>query len=136
MPPVVTLTFAKPLGFEDMSQRVFADLVLAGIHAVEETAAAERRRTGAQVVGRRALLRQDWSARPQSREPRRQLDPRVAARSKWSRVEALLRNRAFRDAYAAARNAFIAGLRDVVFPAGTYWLSRFTGAICSPAAPG
>ena len=35
-------------------------------------------------------------------------------------------NRAFREAYAAAREAFIAGARDVIFPAGTYWLRRFT----------
>jgi len=84
-------------------------------------------------MGRKAVLRQEWSARPASHEPRRQLDPRVAARSKWSRFEALLRNRAFRDAYSAAREAFAAGIRDVIFPAGTYWLRRFTRAICEPA---
>ena len=46
------------------------------------------------------------------------MNPRVAARSKWDRTEALLRNRAFRDAYAA-RASFAAGVRDVVFPAKT-----------------
>jgi hypothetical protein len=60
------------------------------------------------------------------------LSPRVAARSKWSRIEALLRNRAFRDAYTAARASFASGIRDVIFPAGTYWLRRFTRAICAP----
>jgi len=61
-----------------------------------------------------------------------QSDPRVAARSKWSRIEALLRNRAFRDAYIAARESFVAGVRDVIFPAGTYWLRRFVQATCAP----
>ncbi len=137
MPDVVSLHLARPQGFNDLSDSAWAALVLDRVRAVEETAAAERRRTGAQVMGRSAVLQQKWSARPTSREPRRQIDPRVAARSKWSRIEALLRNRAFRDAYLAARLAFAAGVRDVVFPAGTYWLRRFTQAICDPVpAPG
>ena len=41
-------------------------------------------------------------------------------------------NRAFRDAYAAARASFAAEIRDVIFPAGTYWLKSFTQAICDP----
>ena len=36
-------------------------------------------------------------------EPRRNLQPRVATQSKWARIEALLRNRAFAAEYAAAR---------------------------------
>jgi hypothetical protein len=103
------------------------------IRAIEESTAHERRLTGVRVVGRRAVLAQKWSARPMSREPRRQLDPRVAARSKWSRIEALLRDRAFRDAYIAARDSFLAGVRDAVFPAGTYWLRRFVQAACAPS---
>jgi hypothetical protein len=54
------------------------------------------------------------------------IEPSVAARSKRSRIEALLRNRALRDAYAAARAAYAAGIRNIIFPAGTYWLRRFT----------
>ena len=76
--------------------------------------AAERLRTRAPVLGRRAVLQQRWSDRPGSHEPRRQLNPTVAARSKWSRIEALRRNRTFRDAYVAARAAFIAGVREVL----------------------
>jgi putative transposase len=110
----------------------FATLVSERVRAVEETAAAERRRTGTQVLGRSAILKQRWSDRPGSREPRRQVNPRVAARSKWSRTEALLRNRAFRDAYAASREAFAAGIQDLLFPAGTYWLRRFAHAPCVP----
>ena len=102
------------------------------IRAVEEAAAAERRLSGIQVLGRRAVLTQKWTARPASREARRELDPRVAARSGWRRIEALLRNRAFRDAYIAARESFVAGVRDVVFPPGTYWLRRFVQATCAP----
>ena len=132
MPDTVSLSFARPPGFDELSPRAFAALVLERVRGVEETAAAERARTGARVFGRRAVLDQKPTDRPGSREPRREMNPRVAARSKWSRIEALMRNRAFRAAYAAARAAFATGLRDVVFPAGTYWLRRFTRAICAP----
>src|SRR4029079_12183520 len=132
MPEVVSLSFARPHGFKDLDAKAFAERVRERVQVVEETAAAERRRTGARVLGRRAVLDQKWSDRPGSREPRRQLNPRVAARSKWSRIEALLRNRAFRDAYAAARAAYAAGIRNIICPAGTYWLRRFTQAICAP----
>jgi REP element-mobilizing transposase RayT len=137
MPDIVSLNLSRPQGFKDLTDTAFAALILDRVRTVEDTAAAERRRSGAQVMGLSAVLHQKWSARPTTREPRRQLDPRVAARSKWSRIEALLRNHAFRDAYVGARLAFSAGIRDVIFPAGTYWLRRFTQAICAPVpAPG
>jgi putative transposase len=132
MPETATLEFARPPGFEDLSPQAFAALVSERVRAVEEDASAERHRTGASVFGRRAVLDQKPTDHPRSREPRREIDPRVAARSNWSRIEALMRNRAFRDAYAAARAAFAAGMRDIVFPAGTYWLRRFAHAICEP----
>ncbi len=131
-PDTVTLEIARPTAYEKLASQEFADLVQERIRAVEEAAADVRRQTGARVLGCRAVLSQDWTARPTSCEPRRELNPRVAARSEWSRIEALLRNRAFRDAYCAARRAFLTGVRDIVFPAGTYWLRRFAQAACAP----
>jgi hypothetical protein len=58
----------------------------------------------------------------------------VAARSRWSRIEALQRNREFRQEYASAREAFMNGARGVEFPAGTYWLRRFAKVVCVPYA--
>ena len=132
MPETVTLQIDRPAGLKELSEDEFTAMVEGRIRAVEEAAAFERARTGARVLGRRAVLGQKWSDRPASREPRRQLDPRVAARSKWSRIEALLRNRIFREAYVVAREAFCAGDRKVIFPAGTYWLRRFVQAACEP----
>jgi hypothetical protein len=70
------------------------------------------------------VLAQSWHDSPASVEPRRNLRPRVATRSKWARIEALLRNRAFATEYARARDRWRNGI-PVVFPAGTYWLQRF-----------
>jgi len=132
MPDTVVLAFVRPRGFEQMTAADFARLVIDRIRQFEEHTVAQRRREGTVVLGRRSVLRQAWRGRPRDREPRRALNPRVAARSKWSRIEALLRNRAFRDAYLAARALFVDGMRDALFPAGTYWLRRFARATCAP----
>ena len=94
------------------------------VRAVELERAAERARTGGRVLGRRAVLAQSWREFPASVEPRRGLRPRVATRSKWARIEALLRNRAFAIEYASARDRWQHGIA-AVFPPGTYWLQRF-----------
>jgi putative transposase len=105
-----------------------ADAVLAElrdrVRAVELECAAERQRTGGRVQGRRAVLAQSWRDRPASLEPRRNLRPWVASRSKWARIEALVRNRAFAVEYASARERWRDGAA-AVFPLGTYWLQRF-----------
>ncbi|HEY8240624.1 MAG TPA: hypothetical protein VIH35_04215 [Kiritimatiellia bacterium] len=86
--------------------------------------AAERQRTGARVLGRRAVLRQSWRDGPASRAPRRNLRPRLAAGSQWARIETIRRNREFVATYRAARARWIAG-DPIAFPVGTYWLRRF-----------
>jgi hypothetical protein len=94
------------------------------VRGVEAEREAERQRTGGRVCGRRAVLAQSWRGQPTSREPRRNLRPRVAAQNKWARIEALLRNRAFVEAYTTARAAWRDGV-PAMFPQGTYWLCRF-----------
>ena len=96
----------------------------ARVRVVEAERAAERQRTGGRVCGRRAMLAQSWRGQPTSREPRRNLRPRVAAQNKWARIEALLRNRAFVEAYTTARAAWREGI-PAVFRPGPYWLWRF-----------
>jgi hypothetical protein len=59
---------------------------------------------------------------------RRNLRPRIATRSQWPRIETLLRSRAFAADYARARDQWRNGL-PAVFPAGTYWLRRFSSVL-------
>jgi putative transposase len=122
MPKAVEMRLAIPpeLG---TAEEVLAEL-RDRVRAVEAERAAERQRTGGRVGGRRAVLSQSWRSHPASHEPRRNLRPRVAVRSKWARIEALLRNRAFSAAYKTAREQWLAGI-PVMFPPGTYWLRRF-----------
>jgi len=129
MPEHVVLDLVIPpeLGDPEEVRRELRDRVA----AEERRIAEERRRNGKRVLGRRAILRQSWRDCPTSHEPRRGLRPRIAARSKWSRVEALRRCRVFLAAYRAARADWLAG-RPTLFPAGTYWLRRFAYVPIAP----
>jgi REP element-mobilizing transposase RayT len=122
MPEVVEmrLTIPAELGHEAELLAELRDRV----RAVEAEHEAARRRSGGQVVGRRAVLAQSWRGQPASYEPRRNLRPRVAGRNKWARIEALLRNHAFVAEYMSARAHWGQG-EPTMFPPGTYWLRRF-----------
>jgi len=122
MPAAVTLTLALPPELGDPEP--FLDELRAQVAATEAAVAAERMRTGARVVGRRTILRQPWHSCPANLEPRRNLRPRIAARSQWARIEAIHRNREFLATYRDARTRWLSGA-EVPFPVGTYWLHRF-----------
>src|SRR5206468_4292638 len=107
MPESVELRFTIPPELGDVTTTLSE--LRDRIAEVEAEQAAIRAATGARVLGRRAVLRQSWRESPSSREPRRGLRPRVASRSKWSRIAALLRNNAFVTAYRHARAALLAG---------------------------
>ena len=74
--------------------------------------------------------------RARSYEKKRKSIPQVAARSWHSRKRMLAAQREFRRAYYAALDPWCAGMREVVFPAGTWWLRVFHGvATAEDAAP-
>ena len=76
------------------------------------------------------------NARAASPEPRRKLRPIVACRNLVRRLVELASFREFRMAYARVRRRWVAGDRDVVFPAGTYFLRVVHGVPCAlPPAP-
>lgn len=126
LPELLELRFDRAPGFEHLTHDEYARIVRDEVAKAEEKAADERREKGIQIVGRAAILKQHWNAKPSTREPRRGLSPRVACKNKWARIEALHRNKAFIEQYGDARAAKLAG-QDVVFPAGTWWLHRFAG---------
>jgi REP element-mobilizing transposase RayT len=122
MPSEARLALVIPpeLGDADEVRRTLRALVV----EVERQLRERRQRSGARVLGRRAILQQSWCGSPHEAEPRGGIRPAVAARSIWARIEALGRNRAFVSAHRAARALWLAGVKTL-FPAGTYWLRRF-----------
>src|SRR4051794_20404857 len=108
MPETISLELKLPpeLGDTDVILRE----VEARVAAFEKAMAAERARTRRRILGRRGVCAQKWWSSPASQEPRRELRPRVAARSVWQRIAALQRNRAFIEAYRAARKFWLTGV--------------------------
>ncbi len=121
LPAFATLRLHPPPGFE--TDDSFVNVLLDELRRAEDRAAAELGAAGRSFLGVARVLAQKARARPATHEPRRGLNPRVAGRNKWNRIEAILRLRDFRRAYRDALAAWRAGVRDALFPPGT-WLMR------------
>lgn len=130
MPETATLRFVRPKDFEAWSQVEWASTIREGVLVREKEAARARASKRLRTLGVRAVRRQRWWSRPKSKEPRRSRSPRVAAVNKWRRVEALLEDKRFLQAYREARERMIAGMKNVLFPPGTYWLRHFAAVAC------
>jgi putative transposase len=135
MPPFVSLALHLPPELVCDSRATFSARLQERVASEELKAATERRRTGRAIVGRAVVRAQRWSDSPRSREPRRKLDPRVACRNTWRRIEALARNKVWLEAYRNARAAFLKGA-SAIFPPGTFWLQRHARVACEPAPTG
>lgn len=134
MPEQVSLELHLPELLTGGSRPAFVTKLIESVAAAEKAAASERANSGRRIVSRRVVRQQHWNDSPYSHEPRRQLIPRIACRDVWRRSETLARNKAWLDAYRAARDRFIEG-EEASFPAGTFWLRRFVGVACEPCPP-
>ena len=73
------------------------------------------------------MMAQGWNDSPDSFEPRRGMSPRIAAKNKWARIEAIQRSQAWLVAYYEALARFVKGEREVEFPRGTWWMRARLG---------
>jgi REP element-mobilizing transposase RayT len=133
MPEVVSLPIARPCSFENLGQEEWAILVTERVRAQEADHRQRRAAKGITVLGRAGVLRQDPFDCPSSHAPRFQMSPQVAAKNKWARIEALKRNRSFIARYRDAFLGHVAGLANIVFPFGTYWMRKFGKVACETA---
>ncbi|WP_242391989.1 hypothetical protein [Anaeromyxobacter oryzisoli] len=121
MPASASLQPCRPPGFA--SDASFRKRLGEALRDAEDRAASELGREGRSFLGVARVLAQKPRAHPPSGEPRRGLNPRVACRNGWKRIEALQRLAEFVAAYKEALESWRAGVRDVLFPPGT-WLMR------------
>lgn len=125
MPEMAMLELTVPPGFD--SAEAFRAQLTDALARFEGQASRDH---GGHFVGVARVLAQKPTARPAAGEPRRGLNPRVAAKDKWKRIEALGRLKEFLDAYRTAWVAWRAGQRGAVFPLGTYLLRVMHGVPC------
>lgn len=129
-PDEITLSFVIPEELGDPSE-VIAELEVL-VTAIEEETLRLRQTTRRRICGRKTILAQDWRAAPTTSEERRVLRPRFAGRPD-ARKEALGLYQEFLAAYRDARKQWLLG-HSCLFPAGTYWLSRFAPATTASAS--
>ncbi len=126
LPAQASLQLTPPPGFGSADEFVRRLTAALGDH--EARAARDAR---GEFLGVARVLAQKPAARPASVESQRGLNPRIAARDKWKRIEALGRLveflRAYRDAWTARRS----GRSDALFPCGTYLLRVAHGVPCA-----
>jgi REP element-mobilizing transposase RayT len=131
MPETAELGLTVPPGFDDPAE--FRALVASELAALEDAAARALAEEGRGFLGATGVLVQKVTGRPVSGEARRAVNPRVAARDKWKRIEALTRLGEFLARYREAWRERRAGKTGVVFPAGTYLLRVAHGVPCAAA---
>jgi REP element-mobilizing transposase RayT len=133
MPDEVALAIDRPSGFEHLSADEWAKLVEGCVRTKEDAERDRRRAKGIAILGRQRIQQQNPFESPDSHAPRFQMSPRVAAKGKWTRIEALLRNRGFIERYRAALAQHMAGIVEVLFPFGTFWMRKFGKVACETA---
>lgn len=132
MPEEATLELTRPPGFGDLGDDELNEKLLAATSRREEEIRARAQREGIRFLGRRQVRDQSPYDHPFSKEPRRQISPRVASKNKWRRIEALRRLEDFIEAYRAAYAQWRRGGVLVLFPRGTYLLRVQAGVPCAP----
>jgi REP-associated tyrosine transposase len=130
MPASAELLLTTPPGFA--STQEFQALVAVALRELEDARRCELGARG--FLGRKRVRAQSPFARPATGELKRELNPRVAARDKWKRIEALARLGDFLCAYRSAWRARRAGDATIVFPAGTYQLRIEHAVRCAAPA--
>lgn len=131
LPDSVELELAPAPGWSNEEFRSRLSSTLTDLEDIARRALASTGRTFLGIA--RVLAQKPW-ARPAPGEPRRKLNPRVAGRDKWKRIEALSRLSDFLAAYRAAWRTMRAGVKDALFPAGTYLLRVAHGVRCAAPA--
>jgi len=118
LPDTAELELTPPPGF---SAEAFAAALEERVTDMDDDARRKLAAARRGFLGAAKVRAQNPLARPSSEERRRELNPRIAARDKWKRFEALSRLVEFLREYRNAWTARRSGLR-VAFPAGTYLL--------------
>ncbi len=127
MPETASMPLIRPTGFEHLTDEQFGDLLRSRVEESEH----EIRQEGGKFLGAHKASRVSPYSRPGTREPKRDAIPRIAAKDPGIRARALERLRLFVRAYNEALRQWRDGIRDVVFPPGTYWMRLHFGVACA-----
>jgi hypothetical protein len=134
-PEAIELRMQMPTGLEcDYGIELAQERIAQRVRDREHRAWQESKRTGIPFVGPRRVLRQAHTKRARSDEVFGSLDPQFAAAGNREAASAAARRlRAFNAQYDEALAAWTSGVRNALFPPGTWWMRVHHGALCGPA---
>jgi REP element-mobilizing transposase RayT len=132
LPATIELELSAPPHFRSAAE--FRSALSAELERLESKHQLDIARQERRFLGVARVLAQSPFARPAPGEPRFQLNPRIAARDKWRRIEAIFRLKSFVEEYRKAWAARRTGAANVLFPAGTYLLRVLHGVQCAGTA--
>jgi putative transposase len=134
-PDFVDIPIYRPHGLLGMQSNEWKALLEQRVRMAETSHRERRRAAGKHVLGRSAVLAQKPLGSPVSGEPSFKLNPRIAAKSKWARIEALGRSKTFVEGYLSALRSWMAGVANTLFPYGTFWMRKFAHVLCDEPQP-
>lgn len=135
IPLTANLHYTVPAEFGHMDPKQFTAMLSERVAATEAHHRQEAREQGRSFAGPRAIRRQPHNAAPATERKLRTLNPTVKASTKERRIEALSVIATFRVHYKRALDAFQDGMRDVLFPEGTWQMVQLHQVRChSPPA--
>ena len=132
-PDFIDVPIYRPRSHLRMPSTEWKTLVEGRVRTAEAEHRERRRSAGKAVLGPSAILAQAPSDSPLTGEPHFNINPRIAAKNRWARIEALGRSKAFLEGYLSAIKSWMAGLANAVFPYGTFWMRRFAHVVCAPS---
>lgn len=132
-PEEAQLELIRPPGFDHISNRELAALIDGAIERAEEKLRKYFEVSGKRFVGRRQILRQRPGDSPRSPGKPSGIAPRIAAKDRCRRAEALRRFQEFVSSYREAYRQWRRGVMNALFPAGTYLLRVQANVRCAPS---
>lgn len=133
LPDEVRFRLAVPPQFKDMGRKAYAKLLGERLlERYDELCLARRSAKLAyerKVLGAKAVQRQHWSDSPKPETPEGELNPRLACKDKWKRIE---RKQAKAEFWQRHQECYVDYFkkrkRKTRFPIGTYAAVRMWGA--------
>ena len=135
MPEKLKLELTRPPIYPHLDLPTLARHLANAVERLVREARIRMAEQGRKFLGSKSVLQQDFDTAPQTTEPRRNPNPRIAAAHAPERVQAIRHLVQFLRDYRAAWQAWRAGKREVTFPAGTYALRIHARVACVPACP-
>lgn len=131
MPREVPLELVRPPVMLELSDDQLRNEIRRRVEERATELARKRKAEGRRVLGVRGVLAQRPSDAPVRPAEHFGTRPRVSTRSVWSKLDAIRRSREFLIEYRDALASYLSGVRDALFPRGTYAMRVRFGVRCA-----